>query len=42
MDYYVLTPISFLFRVLEVFSQFTFALVLIGVKVFNKKHFAGQ
>lgn len=41
MDYYVLTPISFLLRIFEVFSQFSLILILLGKNIFSKRHFIG-
>lgn len=42
MDYYVLTPISFVLRIFEAFSNFSLVLVLLSNKnVFTKKHFTG-
>lgn len=41
MDYYVLTPISFLLRNFEVFCQFALMLILLNKKCFDKKHFFG-
>lgn len=42
MDYYILTPISFILRIFEAFSQFSLVLSLLGGKIFTKKHFIGS
>lgn len=42
MDYYILTPISFILRIFEAFSQFSLVLSLLGGRIFTKKHFMGS
>ena len=41
MDYYILTPISFVLRVFEVFAQFAVVLAMTDKKAFDKKHIVG-
>lgn len=41
MDYYILTPISFVLRVFEFFAQFSVVLALNDKKKFNRKHIIG-
>lgn len=41
MEYYILTPISFISRMLEVYAQFSVVLALNGKKKFDKRHFIG-
>ncbi len=41
MDYYILTPISFVLRIFEVFSQFSLILIILGRGIFGKRHFIG-
>lgn len=41
MDYYVLTPISFILRIFEFFSQFTFVLTLLGKNITIKRKIVG-
>ena len=41
MDYYVLTPVSFLLRIFEAFAQFALVLTLLRKESFTKKHFLG-
>ena len=41
MDYYILTPISFLLRIIEFFAHFSIVLAILGGNIFNKKHLFG-
>lgn len=41
MEYYILTPISFVLRIFEFFAHFSVVLSLTGGIIFSRKHFLG-
>lgn len=41
MDYYILTPTSFVLRVIEFFAQFSLILIILDRNIFGKRHFFG-
>ena len=41
MDYYLITPLLFILRIVEVFSEFTLALEIVNIKASLKRLFFG-